>query len=76
VGTQEERLALGGRLDPGVEVPHGGTDLCAGFVLVDLKPAIADIHGHEIGHRALLPGGLGTAASSVNRSRTSGGTGR
>ena len=56
VRTEEERLALGARLDPGVEIPDLRARLRAGVVLVDLEAAVAEIRGDHVCDGALLAG--------------------
>ena len=72
VRAQEERRAVGGRLETCVEVPHRRADACAGVVLVDVEREIAQVAGDRVGDRPLLPEGLGTAASSTKSRATSG----
>ena len=52
--AQEERLALGSRLEPRVEVAHCRADPRAGVVLVDRQAAVAQIARYEVGDCALF----------------------
>ena len=59
VRAEEERLAVGRRLERDVDVPHRRADLGAGGVLVGRQPAVAEVAEHAIGNRALLTRGAG-----------------
>ena len=54
VRAEEQRLAVGRRLEPRVEVPHRRAGLRPGGVLVDLEPAVAQEPRDPIGDRPLL----------------------
>src|SRR5262249_56046377 len=54
VRAEEDRLALGGRLERGVEVAHRRADAASGVVLVRLEPAVAEVALHAVGNGALL----------------------
>ena len=54
VRAEEERLALGRRLERDEDVPHRRADGRPGVVLVGGEPEVADVAEHEVGDGALL----------------------
>jgi hypothetical protein len=57
VSAEEERRALGGRLDPAEQIADRRADLRTGVVLVDRESKPAKVLEHSIGDRTFLTGG-------------------
>ena len=76
VGAEEERLAVGGRLERDVEVAHRRADLAAGAVLVGPQAAIAEVVEHPVGDGALLAGGARESGELEEQLEDVGGHGR
>jgi hypothetical protein len=56
VRAEEDRRALGGRLDPREDVPDGRPDRRACIVLVGLQTEVAQIRRDDVGDTAFFPG--------------------